>query len=149
MNPDPTARERIVYVPVPESRLPAVYALLAQQDVKDGVPEREESEPKDGYVPGELTQQEVVRLKKEYDNQAVRAILDTLADHAGEWVTKQQLVTATGRSDYEIAANLGGLTRFVRKWFRKNKWPMVVDGDANGLAIYRMSPEMAQWWKAA
>ena len=149
MSQDPLSREQIVYVPVPESRLLAVYAVLAQPGMKDGVPEREESEPTDGYVPDELTQEEIARLKREYNNQAVHVILDTLADHAGEWVSKQEFVRATGRSDYGIAADLGGLTKFARKVFRKNKWPMEVKGDANGLAIYRMSPQVALWWKEA
>lgn len=149
MTQDPLSREQIVYVPVPESRLRAVYAVLAQPDMKEGVPEREVSEPSDGYVPGELTQEEIARLKREYNNRAVHAILDTLAGHAEGWVSKQQFVTATGRSDSEVAADLAGLTKFVRKVFRKNKWPMEVKSDANGLAIYRMSLEVARWWKEA
>jgi hypothetical protein len=98
----------------------------------------------------DLTQREIVLLKQTYENQGVHSCLDTLADHAGEWWSFPQLLEATGRSRAELNGDLGGLTRYVRRAFGKNKWPMEWKwSHDHSVALYCMSSESARWWKDA
>jgi hypothetical protein len=160
VNQDPAARDRIVYVPVQERYLGVVHSALAQAyaDEMRGITPVEEPPTPEGQEAGgkaaqysrePLTKDEIVRLKRSYDNQDVHTVLSYLADHAGQWVSFQDLMTATGNSRHELNADLGGLTKFVKRGFGKNRWPMEFEWGPEGTAIYRMSPEVARWWKEA
>jgi hypothetical protein len=155
----PAPRERIVYVPVQERYLGVVHRALADAMAVvlngDAPGDDDEQPPTSGEAtkgsPDEdLTQPEIVLLKQTYGNQSVHACLDTLADHAGEWWSFPQLLEATGRSRAELNGDLGGLTQFVRRAFGKNKWPMEWKwSHDHSVALYRMSPDLARWWKDA
>ncbi len=161
-------RDRIVYVPVPERDLPAVWRVLADAHAADAesapnAPAEAESTPKTpadvppaetpsstSGNPAYWNEERIATLKRENQNVNSAALLDLVADRAGEWVTFTDFTQATGRRHGEVNGDLGSLSRLARRLFGMKTWPMVVKWSAEkSAAIYRMPPEIAAKWKEA
>ena len=83
-------------------------------------------------------------------NVGVRGALELCARRAGEWVTRTEICKCTGRSRAELNADLGALTRLVKKTFGKNSWPFESQllSDRNDWG-FRLDTERAAWWTDA
>ena len=84
----------------------------------------------------------------------VAAVIDALAGEPDVWISS---ATASERSDetqYQIRGLLARLTRMVRIDLERDNWPFDVESrsrdPAEGrIAHYRMTAEVASWWKTA
>jgi hypothetical protein len=102
------------------------------------------------YSDAPLSASEFQELASVLTNEGMRGALDLCASRPGEWVTYLEIGEYTGRTRAESRADLGALTRLVRKRFGKNSWPFEAPWlpDKNDYG-FRMNAEQAAWWKHA
>jgi hypothetical protein len=102
------------------------------------------------YSIAPLSASEFSTLASVLTNEGMRGALDLCASRPGEWVTYPEISEYTGRSRAELRADLGALTRLVKKTFGKNSWPFeapwLPDRTDYG---FRMDAEQAAWWTDA
>ena len=137
--------DEIIMVPVPKSRLMAVYAVLGSPETEEGALARVE-ETVEVPTQGSLTASMVGRLESELDIPAIRALLTRLAEQAPKWLTFKEAVQAAGIESNILRAQLGSLSKITKRLFDYTIWPMEVRYADGGEAAYRMDPTIAQWW---
>lgn len=138
-------KEKIYEIPVPESKLSAVYAVLGGASTEPHKLHEAEAAEKEGFWTPEL----IAKLHAEYTNQSVRKLFDLTA--TGDPVSMKQVTQAAGVEMPTVRAGLAGLTMFLKSRFGANgaqDWPITPFYRGNDL-MYRMSPQIAAWWKAA
>jgi hypothetical protein len=83
-------------------------------------------------------------------NEGARGVLDLCASRPGDWVTFAEACEYAGRSRAELRADLGALTRLLRRRFGKNNpgWEFKRDSDKEDF-VWRLSPELAALWMDA
>lgn len=152
----PEGDEDIVMVPVPRSKLGAVYMALgaAYMTPADPTAARETSahtpETVDVYGQGPWTTSQVKHLEMELRAiPAIRALLTRLAEQAPAELTFEEAVTETQTSANLLRARLGSLSKISKRLFGATTWPMSVRYVEGGGAIYSMEPKMAEWWLEA
>jgi hypothetical protein len=144
--------DEIVLVPVPRRQLAAVYAALA--DAMGSQP------PKANAETAESDERVVVRGQGEWymskletlDGQLgrlpnIRALIDLTAEKAPKGVSFRDAAEATGTPTNQLRAQVGALTKLSIKLFDARTWPMSVDFQAGGEAVYSMDPRVAEWWR--
>ncbi|MFL5963330.1 MAG: hypothetical protein ACJ757_10630 [Gaiellaceae bacterium] len=144
------AVEQYVSVPVPVSRVPEVYALLAGTPAKTTLHALE-----DRAVAGQATvggtswtQPEIERDVKE-SPETVNVIQKALASRPGEEVTladvEAALTDATGKpwTPQMVRGSLGAWARRVQNRYGQPQWYFEIIWDGEKVA-YRMSVEVAQ-----
>lgn len=136
--------DEIIMVPVPKSRLQAVYVVLGSPAAPE---EREEAVEVRGQ--GTWTASKVAKLEAGLDIAAIRALLTRLAEQAPEWLTFREAVEAAGIESNSLRAQLGSLSKVSKRLFLKTIWPMQVRYAEGGEAIYSMDPKIAEWWLEA
>jgi hypothetical protein len=139
--------EEIIMVPVPKSRLAAVYAAL-NPEAKQAVAAQSEETVEYPRQPA-LTASMVSRLESELDSTAVRGLIDRLAEQAPKSLTFSEAVQVTGVEFTVLRAQLGSLSRISRRLFGDAIWPMEVRSPGGGEAVYSMDPKAAKWWLEA
>lgn len=97
-----------------------------------------------------LSASEFRTLASVLTNEGMRGALDLCASRPGDWVTYPEISEYTGRSRAQLRADLGALTRLVKKTFGKNSWPFEAPWlpDRNDYG-FRMDAERAAWWTDA
>lgn len=97
------------------------------------------------------TEADVTRLRGELQSATVVALLDSCAARAGEDVPFGQLVAQVGRSDDDCRADLDAFSGLVTSRFARRNWPVKYAWSAGGdaQAYYRMTPQLAGWWRGA
>lgn len=87
------------------------------------------------------------------NNAAIVAALGLCADGPGKWIPLASIVEQSGRTQAQVQGELARLTVIVRRRFGRNNWPFVVESrlgaDSTQRAHYRMSSEIAEWWREA
>lgn len=132
----------IVYVPVPESQLKAVYRLLAEETPAVASPT--------GSDPF-WTEEKIARLRRQVTNPVIRTALDLCASKPDTMVSIREIETASGRETPTVRAALAGLTMFLKSRFGAedwHDWPFVASNPTGSEAMYRMTPVVAAWWSA-
>ena len=84
----------------------------------------------------------------------VAAVIDLLAEEPNSWISIAAVSERSGETQYQVRGLLARLTRIVRTNLERDNWPFVVEGrssepDGDWIAHYRMSVDIADWWKAA
>ncbi len=143
---------RTVLMEVPLSLAVRVADLLDEHESvaraqPDPAPEGERA-----FVPqqGPWSQDEVellcVRLlERKYD--LILDLLDFAAARAGEWVLPP---SERATSPYHVRNQLSALTKLIKKTFDgRSYWPMEYKRAEDSAFYYRLSPEVAAWWRAA
>jgi hypothetical protein len=139
--------EEIIMVPVPKSRLAAVYAALNPETTQAVSAQPEETVEYPGQPP--LTASMVSRLESELGSAAVRGLMDRLAEQAPKSLTFSEAVQVTGVEFAVLRAQLGSLSRISKRLFGDAIWPMEVRQPGGGEVIYSMDPKAAKWWLEA
>jgi hypothetical protein len=140
--------DEIVMVPVPKSRLGAVYTALANPVTEASAPVKAEKAV-EVVGQGAWTVSDIGRLEAELAIPAIRAFLTHLAEQAPKVMTFGEAVRATGIEASRLRAQLGSLTKTSKRVFERTTWPMSVRSGEAGEAIYSMDPKVAQWWLEA
>lgn len=137
--------DEIVQVPVPKRHLGVVYKALAQ--VSDGP----ESTGMRSGDPSAWPLEKVSALKRELRYPGARAAIELSAAAAPEPVSIREVEEKSGRSQKEVSADLGALTKLLKKLFKSDLWPMRAVWGAGGTncMYYVMDPEVARLWKEA
>jgi hypothetical protein len=135
-----------INVPVPEEHVPKVYELLARLDSGEVAPET----PVDPPPASPLTEELVTRMYRESEP-THRALMEHLAENAGEWSSSGDLIKVlglgTGRRG--MAGVFGAFGRRAAHRYDGRK-PWEAEWDApNGEYTYMMEPEVAAWIKTA
>lgn len=146
----------VVMVPVPRSKLGAVYMALgaaytavAHPATEHGSASRAE-EAVEVYGQGPWTASEVNRLEHELRAvPAIRALLTRLAKQAPREMTFNEAVDETNIASNLLRARLGSLSKISKRLFGVTTWPMSVRYVESGGAIYSMDPKIAEWWLEA
>jgi hypothetical protein len=150
----------MVLLPVPQQHYATVVRALAdalggngELRTDFGVSPHVESEGGDKKPDGEWTRDEVRRIKETVRNSSVRALLDLTSERPGEWVSIREVEQRANRTFPQTRADLGGFTKIVKRLFKDHdrKWPFeaawAVDGEQQ--YSYRVSDEIARWWREA
>ncbi|GMU40999.1 MAG: hypothetical protein AMXMBFR23_18650 [Chloroflexota bacterium] len=82
-------------------------------------------------------------------NATLVALLDLCAERPGEWVGLSEATARGGQSPAQARGALGGLTTLIRARFKRGGWPIEYQWNAGGggQSYYRMTSEIASWWK--
>lgn len=139
--------DEIVMVPVPRSRLGAVYSVLASPPM-DTTPEASE-ETIEVNGQGPWTAVMMRQLDADLDIPAIRALINLVAERAPKPLTFEEAVHATGVEAKLLRAQVGSLTKATKRLFGARTWPMSVRYGEAGEAIYSMDPRVAGWWCSA
>jgi hypothetical protein len=139
--------EEIIMVPVPKSRLAAVYAALNPAASQAVAAQPEESVEIPGQ--GTLTASIVGRLEAEVSNPGIRTLVTRLAKQAPQSLTFRDAVQLTGMESNILRAQLGSLSKISKRVLGYTIWPMQVRYAEGGEAIYLMDPKVAEWWLEA
>jgi hypothetical protein len=151
-SPDPGD---VVLVPVPRKYLGAVYAALGAAMTSDD----EEPVSASGSAPADevLVDQRSGKWTEEMAHRlhanlvvypAAKALLDLCAQRAPEEVTLEQVAEECDTRDTQIRAELGAMTKMVKRMFGRKTWPVSVRW-SGGVANYSMKPKVAEWWASA
>lgn len=128
-----------VSVPVPVERVQEVYELLARQPARVS---RGRSATEDGYAEG-WSQALIDRMFVE-SSDAMRRILNAIAQKSPGWVTTGEIAEASGLTSRQVVAALGPFEKRVRGRYGMSHWPFesreFVDA---GILKYSMTPETA------
>jgi hypothetical protein len=119
-----------VNVPVPEDRVPEVYALLAQ--------------PRTAETQGNgWSRDEMVRAYRE-SSAAMKRVFEHLADRPGQEVGADELSSAVGVTRPQLAGVLGAAGRRFANRYKKTAWPFEAQwiSDA-GMVVYEMTSDVA------
>jgi hypothetical protein len=136
--------EEIIMVPVPKSRLTAVYAALNPQTTQTVAAQPEETVEYPRQPP--LTASMVSRLESELESPAARGLIDRLAEQAPKSLTFSEAVQVTGVEFTVLRGQLASLSRISKRLFGDAIWPMEVKQPGGGEAVYSMDPKAAKWW---
>jgi hypothetical protein len=141
-----TNSDEIVNVPVPKKHLGVVYKALAQ--VLDNGPSGTGMRSGD---PAAWQAEKVAVLKRELRYPGARAAIELSAAQAPEPVSIRDVEAKSGRSQKEVSADLGALTKLLKKLFQSDLWPMRAVWGAGGenCMYYVMDPEVARLWNEA
>lgn len=132
-----------------------VIPLPEAEDYMVRIRDREAEQEHRSYPDIAWTREDIERLAARATNRIVLAILDLCADAPGTWVpiSKVQMrldvPESRGASRWGTGA-LAGLTRMIRRDFRRNNWPIdreYRDGGAH--RAYRLPADAAEWWRSA
>lgn len=136
--------DEIVMVPVPKKHLGVVYRALAQ------IPEKQpiKSAWRSGD-PAAWPEDKIATLKRELKYPGARAAIELSAERAPEPISIRAVETTSGRTQKEVSADLGALTKLLKKLFQSDVWPMRAEWAAGGenAMYYVMDPEVARLWK--
>lgn len=128
-----------VSVPVPVERVQEVYELLARQPARVS---RGRIATEDGYAEG-WSQALIDRMFVE-SSDAMRRILNAIAQKSPGWVTTGEIAEASGLTSRQVVAALGPFEKRVRGRYGMSHWPFesreFVDA---GILKYSMTPETA------
>jgi hypothetical protein len=145
------SNEEIVSVPVPRRHLGVVYAALARAMNADAsgppapLPAGEPVRPSWDWATEPLA---LERLRDELGASAAFAMMDLTSERPGEWVSFHEIVKRAGRTEGEARADLGTLTKLVRKTIGEGaSWPAEWQFAGEEGAQYRMTPEVADAWR--
>lgn len=94
------------------------------------------------------TRGQVALLEAELIYPGVRALLDLAAQRAPRSVSLSEVAERAGSRPTQISAELGAMTKLCKRLFGRDAWPMSVRSSPEG-ALYRMDPEVAEWWRQA
>lgn len=86
------------------------------------------------------------RLHNEVSNLSVRTVLELCSERPGVWVSIRDVERAAGVSMPTVRAGMAGLTMFLKARFQASNWPLDWQF-TQGAVHYRMSPEVAGWWR--
>lgn len=97
------------------------------------------------------TAEDIRDLCAQLRNPAAITMLDLCAETPEQLVTFSAAMKQAGRSHHQARGDLGALTKLVKSRFRRRNWPAIFDwaGGGEQQAYYKMSPEIAEWWRAA
>jgi hypothetical protein len=140
--------DEIVMVPVPKSRLGAVYTALANPATEPSPPAKAE-EAVEVVGQGTWTASDIGRLEAELAIPAIRAFIMRLAEQAPRALTFQEAVLVTGIEANRLRAQLGSLSKLSKRVLGRTTWPMSVRWVEGGGALYSMEPKVAEWWLTA
>lgn len=146
--------EEIVNFPVPKRYLPTVIRALANA-MEEGSTALPPTSPEPPVPPlGEAnrgwTKDDVAKLKQLLQNTTVRKLLEMSADAPREWVGFRDLMDAAKRNYGGARGDLAGFTQLIKRNFAREAWPLEVEwSDEEGQIHYRMSSDVAGWWKSA
>ena len=148
-----------ITISVPKPIAPAVYALIAREmGVGSTTPTAPETEATTGQAQENLTWTDV-EIDRAIDESppAMKAILEKMAQHAGEWVYAHQLAEALqtrvehfgGKNKPEanwnnVAGTLGAFGHRVRSRYGKETWFTDNREDSEGYWVHRMPKEVAE-----
>jgi hypothetical protein len=95
------------------------------------------------------TEAEISRLRPKVSHyKAVVAALDLTSETPGELIRFEQIRERAGLAKGEGAAQLGALTKLVKKEFAHTNWPFTyVYDNKTGRALYRITPVLAVAWQ--
>jgi hypothetical protein len=146
----------IVMVPVPRSKLGAVYTALGAAYTVQANPATGQSSPAQAeekvevYGQGPWSASEIERLATALKAvPAIREFLTRLARQAPVEMTFNEAVEEAGISSNLLRARLGSLSKISKRLFGVTTWPMSVRYVESGGAIYSMDPKIAEWWLEA
>lgn len=123
-------------VPVPEDRLAAVYAALANG--------RTTTAAVTSPVLGSWTMDDIATMFRQ-SPRAMKAILRELAKNPGNRLTAPELAERIDRTRNQFAGVLGAFGRRVKNRYGKGDWPFLAEySHEDGVYIYEMSPEVAE-----
>jgi hypothetical protein len=157
----------IVNVPVPRKHLRTVYSALATamaaDDAATAVAPAAVREPPEGRPPWEMldkpegeavyvqdqgwwTPDMIRRLHERLTYPGVRALITMMAEQAPRELTLAEVEAATTTKVVQLRAELGALTKLVKKVFNERLWPFTVRWGSGGVANYWMDETIARWW---
>lgn len=154
--------DEIINFPVPKRYLPAVVRALAKaMENVDGVPLVQADEgvsPEEGPQQGKAlidwtNVESCKRFRRELHYPGALAMLDLTAANPTSFVSFQDVVRASGRTDIQVRAELGAMTKVIKRLYKVSRedvvWPAKFVWAAGGdqQAYYVMRPEVAQAWK--
>ena len=134
-----------------------VIPLPEAADYTVRIRDKEAEQERRTYPNVDWTQEEIERLSNLIASPFTFRLLDMCSKRPGEWVSLSD-VRASGSAEQQArwpqarfgAGALAGLTKWVRREFGRNNWP--VDSEyrqGRDTRSFRMSAEVAAWWKAA
>lgn len=137
-----------VMVPVPEELVLEVYALINERkEPKPGAP----TKAKSTAMAPSWSDEEIERAYRQ-SPPAMKALLDTLAAHPGEWLSTADLsgpVSEAIGKEYgwmQLAGVLGAFGRRTKSRYGKDSWFFDVErDDMNQRWMYRASPELSKF----
>lgn len=97
------------------------------------------------------SREDIHRLSHEVTNPTVICLLDLCAERPADTVPFGDLVLKSGRTHPQARGDLAGLTIWLKGRFARRNWPVEFVWAAHGDSqnYYRMSPDVAAWWKEA
>lgn len=97
---------------------------------------------------GTWTKGEVATLwEKSQHLPGVRALFEVTANHAGERVTFSELIAYSGLDAKQQANEHARMSRIAAELFGGKRWPVENWQGSAGEMIYRMTSEIAVWWR--
>ena len=153
--------DEIINFPVPKRYLPAVVQALAKAMEDDGA--RPAAHHDGGSTPPQAqnngaatidwTSVESFRnLRQRLRYPGVVTLLNLTAARPNEFISYQDVVRASKRADDQVRAELGALTKAIRRQYNVSrdeaKWPVEAHWAAGGEQqyYYLMRPEVARAW---
>lgn len=162
MNAPQGSGDEVINFPVPKRYLPVVIRALAKamesDDARPAV-ERDQGlsvpeEQLNGKAVFDWTNVEnCKKLRQELHYPGALTMLNLTAASPDEPVSFQDVVIASGRSDIQVRAELGALTKILKRLYKVSReevvWPAkvvwAIGGDQQ--MYYVMRPEVARAWK--
>lgn len=135
--PERRAMPEFVSVPVPVERVQEVYELLARQPTRTplGRPVSQE-----GYAEG-WSQTLIDRMFIE-SSDAMRRILNAIADRSPGWITTAEIAETSGLTSRQVVAALGPFGKRIRGRYGMSHWPFASREFVDvGILKYSMTAE--------
>ena len=98
------------------------------------------------------TSEDIERLAKQLSSRIILGILDACAAAPGEWVRWGDIRANLDDGGSGPSHGMRALTRRAKRWFGRGNWPMEYRWPGyptDDTREYRMTAEVAEWWKAA
>ena len=106
------------------------------------------------YYEVQWTAGDIELLAGMVENPAILTAIDLCAADPDGWIPLTAIIEQSSQTRAQVQGSLARLTRIVRTEFGRDNWPFVVEGRSSEpggaqVAHYRMTAEVAAWWKAA
>ena len=130
-----------------------VIPLPEAEDYLVRIRDREAEQERRTYPDVPWSREDIERLAGDVKNANMLDALDRFSETPDQWVPMSELVERIRIDPQRIGGTLGGLTQIINHRFERNNWPFEVEGrsGASGTqsAHYRMTAEVAEWWRTA
>ena len=132
-----------------------VIPLPEAEDYMVRMRDRESEQERRDYPDVDWTREEIERLAQQLSSRIILGILDACAASPGEWVGWGDIRANLDEGGSGPSHAMRALTIRVKRWFGRRNWPMEYEwpdysprasGDER---VFRMSSEIAAWWRDA